>query len=91
MNALQVKGENYLIPVDARLRREEDVRYKALALGLVLGALKDARNQLNMVLLDACQNNPFTRSWRSSQRGLVVAAAARGTLILLEIIIFQKA
>lgn len=80
-HGVQVQGENYLIPIDARLKRQEDVRYKTLALGQVLGALKDARNQLNLVLLDACRDNPFTQSWRSSTQGLAVVAAARGTLI----------
>ncbi len=80
-HGVQVSGENYLIPVDAQLKRDNDVRYKALALGQVLGALKDAKNQINLVLLDACRNNPFTTDKRSLERGLAVVSAAKGTLI----------
>ena len=80
-HGIQVHGENYLIPLGARLSREQDVRYSALALGRVLAAMEDADNGLNLVILDACRSNPFTRSWRSSQRGLAVVAAADGMII----------
>src|SRR5262245_43063812 len=80
-HGLQVSGENYLIPVDARIGREQDVPYEAVPVGRILGGLEDADNQLNILILDACRDNPFARQWRSSQRGLAVMQAARGSLI----------
>src|SRR5215467_13616508 len=80
-HGVQVSGENYLIPVDARIGREQDVPYEAVPVGRILGGLEDADNQLNILILDACRDNPFARQWRSSQRGLAVMQAARGSLI----------
>jgi len=80
-HGVQVNGENYLIPIKARITREADVRYQALPMGQVLGAMEDANNGLNIVILDACRNMPFSRSYRSSQGGLAPPPTARGMLI----------
>lgn len=81
-HGVQVEGENYLVPVEARLERGQNVRYEAYPVGKLLGAIEDARNKANIVILDACRNNPFTRSWRSSSRGLAPPAqTAQGILI----------
>ena len=82
-HGVQVGGENYLIPVNATIESESDVRYKAVNMGQVLGKMGEARNGLNMVILDACRDNPFAKSFRSSSRGLAVvsSAAVKGTLI----------
>ena len=58
-----------------------DVKYEAVHAGWVLERMEDAGNELNIVILDACRDNPFTRGWRSSQRGLAIMQAARGALI----------
>jgi uncharacterized protein YraI len=80
-HGVQVDGENYLLPLNARIERQQDVRYQALPMGRVVGAMEDAGNGLNIVILDACRNMPFTRSWRSSQVGLAPPSTARGMLI----------
>jgi hypothetical protein len=80
-HGMQVNGENYLIPIGAKMNREQDVQYEAMPLGKVLGAMEDARNQINFVLVDACRNTPYSRGWRSSSRGLAFVQSARGTLI----------
>lgn len=78
----QVDGENYLIPVEARLEREQDVRYETLPLGKVLNVMEDAANDLNIIILDACRNNPYGRKWRSFQGGLAAPTqTVKGTLI----------
>lgn len=78
----QVDGENYLIPVEARLEREQDVRYESLALGKLLNVMEDAANDVNIIILDACRNNPFGRKWRSFQGGLAAPTqTVKGTLI----------
>lgn len=70
-HGVQSGGENYLIPVDARINSESLLRTRAVPLQFVLDSLKEARNKVNIVILDACRDNPF--SWaRSSSRGLAV-------------------
>ncbi len=82
-HGVQVDGENYLIPVNANIESESDVRYKAVNIGQVLGKIGEARNGLNIVILDACRDNPFAKGFRSASRGLAIvsSAAVKGTLI----------
>jgi len=80
-HGIQAKGRNYLIPADAQLQTEADVEFEALDLGRVLGKMEDARCQLNIVVLDACRDNPFARSFRSATQGLALVDAPRGTLL----------
>jgi len=80
-HGIQVNGENYLMPIGANINREQDVRYEAYPLGRLLGSLEDADNDLNIVILDACRNNPFARQWRSASTGLAPVQSARGTLV----------
>ena len=80
-HGLQVEGENFLVPVDADLRVEKDVQYRALNVGLVLSKIEQARNRLNLIVLDACRDNPFARTARGGKRGLASIDAPKGTLI----------
>ncbi|MDC7217396.1 MAG: caspase family protein [Spirochaetales bacterium] len=80
-HGMQVGGRNYLIPVDATIKSESDVRYECLDAGRVLGKMEDAGNALNIVILDACRNNPFARSFRSEQRGLARMDAPTGSIV----------
>ncbi len=80
-HGIQVKGRNYLVPVDAILETESDVEFEALDLGRVLGKMDDAGCPLNIVILDACRDNPFSRSFRSAGKGLAMVDAPRGTLL----------
>ena len=81
-HGIQVKGSNYLIPTDAEIETESDVRYKAMDAGQVLGKMEDAGNGLNIVILDACRNNPFGRSFRSAQQGLAQMDAPAGSVVI---------
>ncbi len=66
----QVKGKNYLLPVDQDIREADEVAYKALDAEAVLAKMESAGNQLNLVFLDACRNNPFPGSSKSADKGL---------------------
>ena len=77
----QVRGKNYLIPVGADIRSEAHVDVESVPLGAVLAEIADAGNRLNIVILDACRNNPYARRFRSAQRGLAFVDAPQGTLI----------
>jgi len=69
------------VPVGARLQSESDARYQTVDAGRVLGKMEDAANGLNIVILDACRNNPFARSFRSAAQGLARMDAPTGSLI----------
>jgi caspase domain-containing protein len=80
-HGVQVKGTNYLVPVDAKVQREEEVEYEGVEAGFVLAQMEADSSRVNIVILDACRNNPFTRSFRSAANGLAALDAPRGTLI----------
>jgi formylglycine-generating enzyme required for sulfatase activity len=80
-HGLQIKGENYLPAVDADIASEEDVPNQSLAIRQVMDVLSDAKTRLNLVFLDACRNNPYSRSFRSTGEGLSRVTAPSGTLI----------
>lgn len=80
-HGIQIKGRNYLIPVSARITSEDDVEYESVDVGRVLAKMDAAHNRLNIVVLDACRNNPFARSFRSMNQGLASIDAPSGTLI----------
>lgn len=82
-HGMQVEGENYLIPVNAQIKAEKDVEYESMPLGKILGRMESADNQINIVILDACRDNPFRKFSRSSSRGLTTPVQpASGTLIV---------
>ena len=61
-HGVQVNGENFLIPVDDDIQEKTQVATKGVEARLVLQAMGNARNRLNVVILDACRNNPFAQS-----------------------------
>ena len=80
-HGMQIKGRNYLIPVDADIHNEDEVESLGLDANLVLRKMDSARSPVNIVILDACRNNPFERSFRSATAGLAEMDAPKGTLI----------
>ncbi|MBL8670227.1 MAG: caspase family protein [Alphaproteobacteria bacterium] len=80
-HGVQSNGRNYLMPVDARIERERDLDIRAVEADWIVSSMQDTRNRVNLVILDACRNNPFARSFRSSARGLAQINAATGMLI----------
>ena len=80
-HGLQVRGRNYLVPVDADIAREDEVQFSALDLAAVMEKLDTARNPVNVVILDACRNNPFGKRFNVAAQGLAQVDAPPGTLI----------
>ncbi|MEC8942070.1 MAG: caspase family protein, partial [Verrucomicrobiota bacterium] len=80
-HGMQVDGENFLLPVGIDPSTEADVRYDAVPVGKLLGQMEAAGNGMNIVILDACRNNPFARSFRSASKGLAQVSAPTGTFI----------
>ncbi len=81
-HGVQINGSNFLIPVGADIKEERDVKYKALNLAQILDEMRDAQTGLNIVLLDACRDNPLAKSSRSSTRGLARVTSPSETIIV---------
>ncbi len=77
----QLAWRNYLIPVDARIRSLNDIPQQALELNALLSALKHAANPMNVIILDACRDNPFGNSVPTEQKGLSQFDAPNGSLL----------
>jgi len=80
-HGMQVNGKNYLIPIGTDIKEETDIKYEAVDANGVLDAMHNAGNGLNIVILDACRDNPYARSFRSTSNGLARMDAPKGTLI----------
>jgi formylglycine-generating enzyme required for sulfatase activity len=80
-HGVQVKGSNYLVPVDADIKTEHDAAFLSINVADILRLMDDASSRLNLVILDACRDNPYQRSLRSTASGLAPVEAPRGTLV----------
>lgn len=82
-HGIEVNGTNYLIPVDADLNSETDVEYNTMNVNWLLGNLEEKKVGMKLLILDACRNNPFKRSWSrgSTSAGLAQLFAPKGTYI----------
>jgi hypothetical protein len=77
----QLAWRNYLIPVDARIRNMSDMQSQALDMGALLKNVTLARNPMNVIILDACRDNPLGDDVRVDQKGLSQMDAPPGTLL----------
>jgi hypothetical protein len=81
-HGLQLRGTNYLVPTGANPAREADADFELDDLSLVLRQMEASGTRLNLVMLDACRNNPFAgRGFRAIDAGLAQIRAPEGTLI----------
>lgn len=80
-HGMQVNGRNFLVPVDATIASEHRVRLETIDVDLVLDQMETAKSVVNLVVLDACRNNPFERRFRSAGSGLAQINAPQGTMI----------
>jgi uncharacterized caspase-like protein len=80
-HGIQVNGENYLLPIGTDIMEEDEVIYESVNVNRILEKMDRANGRVNVVILDACRNNPFERSFRSAARGLAQMKSPSGTLI----------
>jgi len=80
-HGVQFEGQNYLIPTSMTTLSVSDVKYKSVSAGYVLSEMEQAGNTTNIIILDACRNNPFERGFRGMQRGLARMNSLDGSLI----------
>ncbi len=77
-HGIEYKRENYLMAKNSKVDDKNDVKYESLPLNKILETMEDAGNRLNIVLLDACRNDPFSRGGG----GGLAKSTARGTYIV---------
>lgn len=81
-HGIQVKGENYLVPVDHDIQHEEDIEDEGIRVNRVLAYMQTSDTRMNIVILDACRDNPYARGMRSGSRGLAqMYAEGSGSII----------
>jgi formylglycine-generating enzyme required for sulfatase activity len=80
-HGLQIDGENWLIPISAKIEKSADAEFEAVPASKILSQMQFAENSLNIVILDACRNNPLSRGMRSASTGLAKMDAPLGSFI----------
>jgi len=82
-HGMQIDGENYITAVDTEFDNEMDAKYSSYPLNKVIEIMERSKNKTNIIILDACRNNPYERTWHrnSSQRGLAPVFAPKGTIV----------
>jgi hypothetical protein len=81
-HGVQIQGINYLAASDTHVDTEIRAKHSALSLDVVIETMQDAGAATNIVILDACRNNPWERRWRRpGPQGLAPVYAPKGTLI----------
>ena len=80
-HAVQVRGTNYLVPLNTMISRPADLEVEAVNANWVLGQMSFAANRINLVVLDASRANPFARTFASTAKGLAKMKAPPGVLI----------
>lgn len=79
-HGVQLAGENYLLPVDAKISSPSDLDGNSLRLVDVMGTLESIPSRMRIVVLDACRNNPFPEI-NDAGRGLAIVDAPRGSIV----------
>ena len=80
-HGVQYRGRNYLIPVDFEIKTEVDVKYKSVDAGYLLTHMEEAKNSLNIIILDASRPNPFSKHFLTIKEGLVKMDAPTGSIL----------
>lgn len=77
----QLAWRNYLIPVDAEIADVHELRERGVDVNSLIDGIRKAGNPMNMIILDACRDNPFGSARRLDQKGLSQLDAPPGTLL----------
>ena len=80
-HGLQLAWRNYLVPVEATIGKIDDVPRQCVEVGSLIEGLTSAANPMNVIILDACRQNPFARDFRDVQNGLSQMDAPPSTLL----------
>ena len=82
-HGLQSQGSNYLIPLGANIKKEADIEFETVDANRILAHLQEANGKgVNLLILDACRDNPFKGFMKSAKSGLAQMDAPTGSLIV---------
>ena len=81
-HGVSVDGDNYMIPLAADIQTQDEVQFEAVKTSLVLNLMEKTKSGANILVLDACRDNPLPKSTRSSQAGLAKMQAPVGSMVL---------
>lgn len=80
-HGVQIEGLNYLMGINTPVAVESSAKYMSLPLDKVISEIRAANTSTNILILDACRNNPWANKWRGGGGGLAPVYAPKGTLI----------
>lgn len=80
-HGVQVRGDNFLVSTDSDIRNEDEVPDDSINANVILEKMQGAGNRMNLIILDACRNNPFAVKSRSASSGLATMNAPSGSLV----------
>lgn len=82
-HGMQIDGENYIVAIDTDFSSEMDAKYSSYPLNKLIQTMERSSNKTNIIILDACRNNPYERAWDRgpAQKGLAPLFAPKGTII----------
>ena len=80
-HGIQIDGVNYLLPVNFNAKKRSEVQFEAVSAARIMAQFEEKKSPVNIVILDACRNNPFKSFIRSNEGGLGKMNAPKGTLI----------
>jgi hypothetical protein len=81
-HGVQIDGDNYLAAIDTKIGDEVEAKHSSVSLNFIIETMEKANNSTNIIILDACRDNPWDRAWRRPlSRGLAPVYAPKGTLI----------
>jgi hypothetical protein len=80
-HGIQIDGENYLIPIDAKITQAEDVPLEGVRLADVMNLMSAIPSKTRIVILDACRNDPFKEIAKSTGKGLAIVNAPEGSIV----------
>ena len=81
-HGIQLGGQNYLIPVNADLRSERDLESQAVQVSRIARSIEEMGVTQSLLVLDACRDNPFLSQSRGGTRGLSLATARTGSMVV---------
>lgn len=81
-HGIQNQGENYLVPVEANVQYEDDIPRTCMPVQrIIMANMERSNSRINILVLDACRNNPFPSGYRSAESGLAEIRRAKGSFI----------
>ena len=82
---IQTGRQSYLIPVDAQIWNEGDVRREGFSLDKILGDMADKGAGVRIAIIDASRHNPYERNFRSAPAGLAAITAPKGAAVMMSV------